>query len=157
MNSLTFIFAALLGGAISAVAVFVLIFWSGWIAKPQLLTTGLIEPCIFLYCGDRLMDATPPARRILASCSNDSLPALRSWLAQRFDTLDELDGVLRTGRPVLLDGQAGTGSSRMRLLGEESSGGLLRLTLVRPDGEAAGIVVDALSQQAMEDELTLMM
>ena len=156
MNPYVSIFLALTGGAVSVLIALVFLRWSDRVAKPALLAADLVEPCIFLYRGDRLVDATPPARSILAGCSADNLPALKSWLAQRFDDLGRLDAVTQTGSSVALGGNAGTGSSRMRLLAEETADGSLRLTLVRPDSEAAGIVVDSLSQQAMEDELALL-
>ena len=58
------------------------------------------------------------------------------------------------GKAELL-GTGGTGSARQRLLAEEMPGNALRITLIHPEG-AQGIVVDALSQQAMEDELSLL-
>lgn len=156
MNSYASILLALGGGVLSALITVAYIRWSERLSTPPLLATSLLEPCIFLYRGDRLLDATPPARIILDGCSGDSLPALKSWLAQRFDNLGRLEEVARTGNSVTLDGQSGTGTPRMRLLAEETPDGALRLTLVRPEGEAAGIVVDSLSQQAMEEELSLL-
>lgn len=156
MNSYVSILLALAGGALSALITVAYIRWSERLSTPPLLATSLLEPCIFLYRGDRLLDATSPARIILDGCSGDNLPALKSWLAQRFDDLGRLEEVARTGKSVTLDGQSDTGALRIRLLAEETPDGALRLTLVRPDSEAAGLVVDSLSQQAMEEELILL-
>lgn len=156
MNPSVSIFLALIGGVLSVLLAMAAIRWSDRRVRPALLAADLVEPCIFLYRADRLVDATPPARSILAGCSGDSLPALKSWLAQRFDDLAGLDTVAQSGGTVALNGHSGTGSSRMRLLAEETADGSLRLTLVRPDSEASGIIVDSLSQQAMEEELALL-
>lgn len=150
------IFLAVIGGTASVFIAMMAIRWSERRAKPALLAADLVEPCIFLYRGDRLVDATPPARSILAGCAGTGLPALKSWLAQRFDDLGPLDGVASSGASVTLNARSGAGSSRMRLLAEETADGSLRLTLVRPDSEASGIVVDSLSQHAMEEELALL-
>ena len=150
------ILLAVAGGAVAVFAAMMAIRWSERRAKPALLAADLVEPCIFLYRGDRLVDATPPARSILAGCSGTGLAAFKSWLAQRFDDLGKLDRIWESGGTIALNGHNGTGSSQMRLLAEETADGSLRLTLVRPDSEASGIVVDSLSQQAMEEELALL-
>ncbi len=150
------ILLAVIGGTASVFIAQMAIRWSERRAAPTLVGADLVEPCIFLYRGDRLVDATPPARNILAGCSGTDLAAFKPWLAQRFADLERLNEITISGGSVALDGQLGTGSSRMRLLAEETSDGSLRLTLVRPDSEASGIVVDSLSQQAMEEELALL-
>ncbi|MDO5642307.1 MAG: PAS-domain containing protein [Paracoccus sp. (in: a-proteobacteria)] len=150
------IFLAITGGAVAVLLALLAIRWSERLARPVLLSGDLVEPCIFLYRGDRLIDATPPARNILAGCTGNSLPALKTWLAQRFDGVGRLDQLADAGGTLTLVGQAATGPSQMRLIAADTDDGALRLTLVHPDNEAVGIVVDALSQQAMEDELALL-
>ncbi|WP_235931203.1 PAS-domain containing protein [Paracoccus xiamenensis] len=143
----------------SVISVLLAAFAVRWAERPRhaaLLASDLVAPCIFLFRGGRLIDATPPARRIMDGCATNDLAALKIWLGQRFDDLTELDRLSDQSGRVELTGQTGSGSARLRLLAEQTEDGALRLTLVRPDAEAAGIVVDSLSQQAMEEELAML-
>lgn len=145
---------ALAGAAIAVLLAMLMVRWTERPERPALVTSDLVAPCIFLFRNGRLVDATAPARTILSGCAADDLAALKIWLGQRFDDLTALDTLSeRHGRAELV-GHGGAGSARLRLLAEETTDGALRLTLVRPDAEAAGIVVDSLSQQAMEEELS---
>ncbi|TKW66751.1 MAG: PAS domain-containing protein [Paracoccus denitrificans] len=150
------ILLALLGGAASVFIAMMAVRVSERRNRPALLAPDLLEPCIFLYQGERLVDATPPARRILAGCSGTSLSSFKSWLAHRFDDLELLDNLARTGGSVALTGHSGSGPSCMRLLAKEAVDGSVRLILERPDTEASAIIVDSLSQQAMEEEIAML-
>ncbi|WBU56377.1 PAS-domain containing protein [Paracoccus sediminicola] len=153
MQGLTMIVAALAGGALSVLLALLAIRWFDRPERPALLTSELVAPCIFLFRQNRLIDATAPAQAIMDTCPSGDLTGLKSWLTRHFDGLDGLDD---HGTGIELLGKSGTGSARLRLLAEPAADGALRLTLVRPDAEAAGIVVDSLSQQAMEEELSLL-
>ncbi|MFD1795096.1 PAS domain-containing protein [Paracoccus aurantiacus] len=147
---------AVAGSALSFILAILAMRWTARPERRALLDADLVAPCIFLFNGARLVDATGPARAILAGCAAEDLPALKIWLAQRFDDLSVLDDLSAHHGRVELLGRGGTGTARLRLLAEETEGGSLRLTLVQPDCASAGIVVDSLSQQAMEEELALL-
>ena len=135
---------ALAGAAIAVLLAMLMVRWTERPERPALVTSDLVAPCIFLFRNGRLVDATAPARTILSGCAANDLAALKIWLGQRFDDLSALDTLSeRHGRAELV-GHGGAGSARLRLLAEETTDGALRLTLVRPDAEAAGIVVDSL-------------
>ena len=156
MYSLLSVLLALTGGALSVLLGVLAIRWLDRPAKPALIASDLIAPCIFLFRGDGLADATAPARAILAGCSGSGLPGLKSWLAQHFGDISALDRIAELGGRAELAGQGHAGSPPMRLLAEETEDGALRLTLIQPESEAAGIVVDSISHQAMEEELALL-
>lgn len=115
-----------------------------------------IEPMLFLFSGDALVDATPPARDLLSRLRGSDLPALLDWLEPR------LPGARAARQAALRDGTAaiagaeGAHSARLRLTVEDLGEGTLRLTLVDPCAEDAGIVVDSLSQAALEGEAALL-
>ncbi len=147
---------ALAGAVISVLLAMLAVRWTERPQRPVLLASDLVAPCTFLFRNARLVDATPPARSIMDGCAANDLAALKIWLGQRFGDLSALDTLSERQGRVELMGQGGAGSARLRLLAEQTADGALRLTLVRPDSEAAGIVVDSLSQQAMEEELSLL-
>lgn len=113
-----------------------------------------IQPIVFLFRDHRLIDATSPARSLLAALPGDSdWQRLIAWLGAR----------LPDAGPALMDMQqgtkvemVGTGVANLRLLAEDLGEGLLRLTLADPSAEDAGIVVDSLSLGAMEHELEIL-
>ena len=114
-----------------------------------------IGPTAFLFHGGRLIDGTPPARALLARLPGRDLTALLIWLEQR------LPGAADTLRRAAEDGMAehaaaGQGSARLRLTAEALGGDTLRLTLVDPDLPGGGILVDTLSQQALEEEAAIL-
>ena len=147
---------ALAGAVISVFFATLAVRWADQRERPTLLASDLVSPCIFLFRNGRLADATPPARSIMDGCAGNDLAALKIWLGQRFGDLAALDTLAEHQGRAQLNGHGGAGSARLRLLAEETADGALRLTLVRPDAETAGIVVDSLSQQAMEEELALL-
>lgn len=116
---------------------------------------GDLQPMVFLFRGAELVDATTPARTLLDRIGGHDGPwaRLMRWTGARFpEAQEKLDRIDRLGR-IELRGQAGTGSATLRLAAETLDGGLLRLTINDPQAENAGIVVDSMSQQAMEEEL----
>src|SRR5690606_22374790 len=79
---------------------------------------------------------------------------LLRWIGPRFPDADL--SALGASDRIEIEGATGTGSARLRLLAEDLGGGLLRITLTDPRADHAGIVVDSMSQQAMEEELDLL-
>lgn len=114
-----------------------------------------IEPIVFLFRHQLLLDATGPARALLAGLPGDGdWQRLTCWLGMRLPdfgaVLPDLGGAARLefeerGRPRPL-----------RLLAEDLGDGILRLTLADPAAENAGILVDSLSLGAMEQELEIL-
>lgn len=148
------IWLVLAGGASFALLITLCLRYVERLKRSELLESGLVEPCVFLYRDDRLVDATAPARRILDGCSGDDLPALKMWLAERFGDLGKLEGVAQYGGDAILSGKTASDTIEIRLQAEETLDGALRLTLILPESGSAGMVVDSLSQQAMEEELS---
>ncbi|MDO5603792.1 MAG: PAS-domain containing protein [Paracoccus sp. (in: a-proteobacteria)] len=148
------IIAALFLGALSVVLAIFIIRWSERPGRPPTLSVDLVAPCIFLFRDGQLIDATEPARIIMGSCAGGDLAALRSWLMQRFGDISALDRLAETGGQAAIS-TAGS-VTPMRLTAQETDDGALRLILVQNDAEHAGVVVDSLSQYAMEQELALL-
>ncbi|MFV0294085.1 MAG: PAS-domain containing protein [Paracoccus sp. (in: a-proteobacteria)] len=149
--------AALIGGILSVLLASFVIRWAERPPRPALLDTNLIAPCILLFRDGKLVDATAPARNIMAACPNSDLDSLKGWLSHRFDDLSVLDTLPRNGGRAELTGTCvAADHAPLRLLAEETDDGAIRVTLTLPDSEAAGIVVDSLSQHAMEKELHLL-
>lgn len=150
--------AAILTGS-ATLAVLLALLAMRWLDRPArlaLLGSDLVAPCIFLFRDGQLIDATAPAHTILAGCARTDLAGLRLWLAQRFDDLAALDETADGPARREIFGTDGTGSARLRLVVEHTHDGALRLTLIQPGSETAGIVVDSLSQQSLEQELALL-
>nr|WP_318272782.1 PAS-domain containing protein [Paracoccus saliphilus] len=119
---------------------------------------GRIQPTVFLFRDERVVDATPPARTLLERIggSGDDWPRLMKWIGPRFpDVLDRMPQLARIGR-IELTGEQGHGSAALRLVAEDLGDQLWRLTITDPAAEHSGIVVDAMSLQAMEEELHLL-
>lgn len=118
---------------------------------------GRLEPTVFLFADDRLVDASGPARALLSRLGGTSdCQKLAGWIGAHFGDMPSLQEELsREGKAELL-GNVGLGSARLRLRAERLSNGVLRIEIVDPQAESSGIVVDALSQNAMESELDIL-
>ena len=119
---------------------------------------GALQPTVFLFRGGELVDATTPARTLLDRIGGSDGPWTRllRWAGPRFPEAQErLGRIDRLGR-IELRGEAGTGSAALRLVAETLDGDLTRIAINDPQAENAGIVVDSMSQQAMEEELELL-
>ena len=115
-----------------------------------------IGPTAFLFRADRLIDATPAAQALLARLPGRNLTALLIWLEQRLPgATDALRSAVEDGSAELV-GKTGHGSARLRLTAEALGDDTLRLTLVDPDMTQAGILVDTLSQHALEEEAAIL-
>ncbi|MBU2957205.1 PAS-domain containing protein [Paracoccus sp. 1_MG-2023] len=117
-----------------------------------------IQPMVFLFRDGSLIDATPPARGLLdrVGTVDDDWGRLMRWIGPRIPEAAELLTQLgRTGR-VDLTGREGQGAATLRMVAEDLGEGVVRVSLVDPGAEHAGIVVDSMSLQAMEEELQLL-
>lgn len=113
------------------------------------------EPIIFLFRGAQLIDGTTPARALMDNVGGpgSDFTRLKPWLEQRFPDLDtKLTSLAARGR-IDLSGALGTGSARQRLIIEDLGEATLRVSLSDPTAENAGITIDSLTLQAMEEEL----
>lgn len=164
LHGIGLVLLAVLAGSLSVLLAMALVRW--WDAAgrgqrgarlPQGLD-GSLKPMVLLYRNQRLVDATPPARALLdrISAPEDEWARLLQWIGPHFpDAIEGLARIDRLGRFECL-GQTGTGSATLRLQVEQVDPGLLRITITDPQAEYAGIVVDSMSQQAMEEELDLL-
>ncbi|WP_410219518.1 PAS-domain containing protein [Paracoccus sp. (in: a-proteobacteria)] len=120
---------------------------------------GRVQPTILLFRNARIIDATPPARGLMERIgggTEDDWTRLMRWVGPRFpDATDRLDLLPRLGR-VELVGQHGRGSATLRLIADDLGDQMRRVTISDPDAEHSGIIVDAMSLQAMEEELELL-
>lgn len=114
-----------------------------------------IEPIVFLFRDRVLIDATPPARSLLAASSGGSdWQRLSAWISMRMpQSAGQMSRLTDTPRLELTELSEG---SSLRLLAEDLGDGVLRITLTDPGAEDAGIVVDSLSFAAMEHELEIL-
>lgn len=167
LHAIVLIVTAVLTGAASVMVATAVIRW--WDRGPgrfrprpcRGLESGL-RPMMMLFRDGVLVDATPPARALLDrfSAPDSDWTRLLHWIGPRFpDAIEALSRIDRLGRFESLghhDGAGGSGSAALRLLVEQIGQGLLRITITDPQAEYAGIVVDSMSQQAMEEELDLL-
>lgn len=143
---------------LSLVLAGLLLRWLDVGAARSLRDHGQREGAIFLFRDGLLIDGTAPARSILAAVGGegDDLARLTGWLAPRMpDLRARLEGLGESGEDLIL-GDEGRGSAALQLRAEDLGGGMQRLTLTDPSAEGAGIVVDSLSQQALEEELHIL-
>ncbi|MCZ0961319.1 PAS-domain containing protein [Paracoccus benzoatiresistens] len=163
LHGIGLILMAALTGTASVVLATMLVRWwdrrSGQVRPrlPQGLESSL-KPMVLLFRDQVLVDATPPARALLDrfSAPEGDWTRLLQWIGPRFpDAIEALGRIDRLGRFESL-GKTGSGSAALRLVAEGIDPGLLRITITDPQAEYAGIVVDSMSQQAMEEELDLL-
>lgn len=111
-----------------------------------------IEPIVFLFCGTALVDATPPARALLATLPGEGdWQRLTAWLGMRLpEFAARLPDLGSAARHELCEHES---ESPLRLLIEDLGEGFMRLTLADLAAENAGILVDSLTLRAMEQEL----
>ncbi len=154
---------ALLAGTVSVILAIVGIrFLERFRSRPRhgaqgLLADGL-QPVIFLFRDRQLVDATLPARNLLNHVGgpDEEWARLMIWLAARFPGAPQQLADLDQRLQVELTGDEGMGSAALRLKAEDLGEGMVRIMITDPSAEHAGILVDSLSQQAMEEELDLL-
>jgi PAS domain-containing protein len=114
-----------------------------------------LEQAIFLFDDEDLVDATQSARALLdaAPLGGNDWSRLSAFLAPRFENFSgAVARLVELGRIELTSRDTGAAGSPLRLIAEDV-GGFARLTLINPDAEGQGVLVDGLCQRAMEDEL----
>lgn len=130
----------------------------GRVARSATPMDGQVQPVVFLFRQNLLIDATAPARALLdrVAVPDDDWLRLMQWVGPRFaDAPDRLSHLPRLGRVELL-GRQGQSSAALRLLAEDLGDGLWRVTVTDPDAQHCGTVIDSMSLQAMEEELELL-
>lgn len=155
---------ALAAGTLSVILGIVVI--RGWdrmrgtaLPRSSNLLDPALRPMVFLFRDRMLIDATPPARALLDSVTgtSDEWTRLTGWLAVR---IPQAAAILSGPDPLppQMDVRAtpDEGGPPLRLQAEDLGSGLLRLTVTDPTGDNAGVLVDALVLQAIEEELDLL-
>jgi len=111
-----------------------------------------MEQVVFLFDEECLIDATTPARALLdaAPMANTDWARIASFLAPRFENFSgALQTLAKQGR---IDITSQGNQPPLRLIAEDING-LARITLIDPEAEGQGILVDGLSHRALEDEV----
>jgi len=124
----------------------------------QLATLPVLEQTVFLFDDQDLIDATAPARALLdvSPMAASDWARLTAFIAPRFDNFqDAMQNLAELGRIELLSKPEDGRQTAIRLIAEEVKG-LARITLIDPEAEGRGVLVDGLSQRALEDELDLL-
>lgn len=116
-----------------------------------------LQPTVFLFQDRQLLDATTPARLLLdrIGAPEGEWSRLLRWIGPRFPQLD-LPARLASESRVEISAQTGHGPARLSLIAEDLDQGLIRIAITDPGTSHAGILVDSMSQQAMEEELDLL-
>ncbi|WP_406869916.1 PAS-domain containing protein [Thioclava sp. 'Guangxiensis'] len=115
----------------------------------------MIEQTVLLFDDEELVDATAPARTLLEASplASSDWGRLIAFLTPRFESVrDRLAGIAEIGRIEVSGFPGPNGGAPLRLIAEDVNG-LTRITLVDPEAEGQGLLVDGLSQRALEDEL----
>lgn len=114
-----------------------------------------LEQAIFLFDNEDMVDATPSAQSLLdaAPLGDNDWSRLSAFLVPRFENFTiTMARLAELGRIELTARADSASGSPLRLIAEDV-GGFARLTLINPEAEGQGVLVDGLSQRAMEDEL----
>ncbi|MDO5621004.1 MAG: PAS-domain containing protein [Paracoccus sp. (in: a-proteobacteria)] len=116
--------------------------------------TGALQPMVFLFQNNKLVDATAPAHALLAELPGTSERArLTAWLAMQFPYLDHGFPRPESGHRLALTSD---GNSPVHLLVEDMGDDHLRLTITAPGREGVGQIVDPLAQTALLQEVELL-
>lgn len=117
-----------------------------------------LEETVFLFDDQDLVDATTPARMLLDAVpmGGSDWARLCAFAGPRFAGFAEAMGTLADrGRLELVSAPGLAQGAPLRLIAEDA-GGLARITLHDPSAEGQGILVDALSHRALEEEVDLL-
>ncbi|MDD8023553.1 MAG: PAS-domain containing protein [Paracoccaceae bacterium] len=141
-------------------ALMLLSVWTQRRAAPNSLSFPhpILEQTVFLFDDQNLVDATGPARALLdaAPMAASEWARLSAFIAPRFDGFSKAMSALAEHGYLELTARPGTdGRGKLKLVAEDVNG-LARITLIDPEAEGRGILVDGLSQRALEDELDLL-
>jgi PAS domain-containing protein len=112
------------------------------------------SPIIFLFRNRKLIDATSPARTLLdrIAAPKGEWHAVMRWIGPRFPGADAAFAGLELRGRCSLTGL----DPKHKLIAQQLSDEILRITIFDPETQDSGIVVDAISHQAMEDELQML-
>lgn len=115
----------------------------------------VLEQIVFLFDDQELVDATGPARALIEASpiALSDWARLSAFVAPRFaDFAKSMAQLAERGRIELIARADGSRQAPIRLIAEDVNG-LARITLIDPEAEGRGVLVDGLSQRALEDEL----
>ncbi len=124
---------------------------------PPLVDDDACQPAAFLFRGRVLADATPAARAFLGALpgAGTEWDRLMAHLSGRLPGLrDRLASIEEDGRTEFSAPLAG--GAMVHLVIQPMGGGMLRLHLSDPQAAGTGVVVDALSHHAMQQELVVL-
>lgn len=138
-------------------------------ARPEMVPAP--EPTVFLFDGTMLLDATGPARALLEAAPggagtagnrasggardlSDDWTRLRAFICPRFPEFERRIAGLPDVPRFEIESREDP-AAPLRLIAEDVRG-LTRLTLIDPAAEGCGLMVDALSHRAFEEELDMM-
>ncbi|SOC08041.1 PAS domain-containing protein [Rhodobacter sp. JA431] len=115
----------------------------------------VLEQTVFLFDDRDLVDATPPARLLLdaAPMAADDWTRLCAFISPRFEGFAERMAQLSERGKIEIRAKLEEGRTLPLQLVAEDVNGLARITLIDPEAEGRGVLVDGLSQRALEDEL----
>ncbi|WP_376875713.1 PAS-domain containing protein [Albirhodobacter sp. R86504] len=127
-------------------------------AALRLSTGDRLEQTVFLFDGEDLLDATASAHRLLevAPVAHTDWARLAAFLIPRFTNFLQTMGRLAEEGRLEMSSRLSPGEHAPIRLVAESVNGMARITLIDPDAEGHGVLVDGLSQRALEDELDLL-
>ncbi|MDS9466767.1 PAS-domain containing protein [Paracoccus sp. MBLB3053] len=151
---LTEFLIAFSAAAMAAGLSFAIVRWAPREAEAQKRLIPEIEPIVLLFREDQLIDATSPARSLLAALpGGDDWQRINTWLAMRLP--DEIEAMQAPDRPARIELGAAAGSG-LSVLAEDLGNELRRFTIADPTAENAGIMIDSLAFAAMEQELEML-
>ena len=128
------------------------------LSRRETLLQPELEGTVFLFDDELLVDASGPARALLDATpmGASDWARLSGFIAPRFDDFSaQMARLAELGR-LELTGKPDEDDRRPLHLLAESFNGLARITLSDPNAEGSGVLVDGLSQRALEDELEMM-
>ncbi len=125
---------------------------------PQTVQSGthaVLEQTVFLFDDQDLVDATAPARALLdaSPMAASDWARLSAFVAPRFEDFGKTMALLAERGRIEITSKPDEGRQTLLRLIAEDVKGLARITLIDPEAEGRGVLVDGLSQRALEDEL----
>lgn len=122
--------------------------------RPRTSVRPDLEPAVFLFEDEYLVDATAPARSLLAAIPTGETDWARfsAFVAPRFPDFTERMRTL--GNLGKIEMRSSGGDTNLHLQAEDM-GGLARIMLTDRTTEGSSTLIDGLSLRAMEEELDL--
>ncbi|MEX1661268.1 PAS-domain containing protein [Thioclava sp. 15-R06ZXC-3] len=147
-----------IGSGVLALIILWNVIGDGVASRRATATHPELEETVFLFDDEVLVDASGPARALLEATpmGASDWARLSAFIAPRFrDFTAQMASLAERGR-IELTGKEGDCELRPLQLIAENVNGLARITLSDPNAEGHGVLVDSLSQCALEDELEMM-